>query len=554
MAGASWPGYTVKRFVAVKARQKQSDHGIGSLAARKAVPKAVVKHVPWYGDIHAIADKLVPGMADAFTQAVQAAKARIGASQWLAMAIAGKPDPGKLDDLTETLASVLTPHLERDYKTAVAQAGQETINSLMALAAGRTFAEPSGTISGMFDLENEASTAFARDRSSELVTAVTDDVKANIRDILGRSFEGDYDVRQTARLIEATVGLTPRQANAVETFYRNLTLEEKYPFDKMGKMADDYANRLLRQRATTIARTETIRSSNFGVSEGFRQARGSGLIGDDMERTWIVTPDDMLCPECAALDGTTAPIDGEFDDGGGDGPPLHPRCRCAVGLVDAKPGAASVAMPEEDVATAGAGDEETVIDDEVNSVDAGNTTDTALAWSNELDPDVVTSLKNYSENAYSSINTGLRGNRPMSDFDQGIIDNVDKAIAAYRNNEEVVLYRGIGSSMLQFVDGKPSMLSLSSGTILTDKAFVSTTTDKNFAASWAEKGQGERAAVIAINVPPGTNMAPMHLISEHPEESEILLGRGGSIKITGADQQVINGRTITVFKAEYSVG
>lgn len=489
--------------------------------------RVIVPHVPWFKDIHQVADNLTPGFADAVHAAIRSAAGKVTADQWLAMAVDKRVNVDKLDHIIETLTTVLRPQLERDYATAVRGAGQKTLDvlahgpkrtsearafadpvpyvakdyitagntwvgkagargpmiknatpaqakiiqqSLADIPAGilngidtiqvgglkysgaqykgkfiqtsddlfsakfrsqapdilvhevghhyqqvlehapnkdaimkelmpakfsygpmprgtqtaalydqkmrgETFAEafkmrvvdgksfgplsdsmfqsiglppivppvvvgavlgpaPRVVVTGLFDMMDPKAISYAATRAGELITAISEDVRVNVRTVLARSMQGEYDVRATARLLQDVVGLTPRQANAVENFYRDLTLKEEVSWDKAGKMADDYANRLLRQRATTIARTETIRSSNFGVSQGFIQAQGQGLLPPEIERTWIVTADGDVCPECEALDGEQVGLDESFSSGD-DAPPAHPSCRCAVGIVEA---------------------------------------------------------------------------------------------------------------------------------------------------------------------------------------------------------------------------
>lgn len=85
-------------------------------------------------------------------------------------------------------------------------------------------------------------------------------------------------------------------------------------------------------RANVIARTESMRAANGGQREAWLQAVDSGLLSGRARRTWIATPDEGVCPLCEALDGQTADLDGEYPDDGGDGPPLHPNCRCTEGV------------------------------------------------------------------------------------------------------------------------------------------------------------------------------------------------------------------------------
>ncbi len=86
------------------------------------------------------------------------------------------------------------------------------------------------------------------------------------------------------------------------------------------------------RRALTIARTETIRASNMGQQELWRAQRNGGRLTGHEQREWIVTPDDRLCPQCAAMEGALAPFDQAFSNGVMV-PPLHPNCRCTIALV-----------------------------------------------------------------------------------------------------------------------------------------------------------------------------------------------------------------------------
>ena len=80
-----------------------------------------------------------------------------------------------------------------------------------------------------------------------------------------------------------------------------------------------------RYRAEIIARSETSRAANEAALDAYRQ---SGVVE---RKVWMTAPD--CCDICAALDGKVVALeDTYFDDdyGDGEGPPLHPNCRCAV--------------------------------------------------------------------------------------------------------------------------------------------------------------------------------------------------------------------------------
>lgn len=97
-------------------------------------------------------------------------------------------------------------------------------------------------------------------------------------------------------------------------------------------------------RAETIARSETIRSSNAGAHEAFRQAGVSRI-------EWLTARHGRVCEWCDELNGKTVGIEEHFfrdgdthtvydadgkahamklDYGNVDYPPLHPACRCTL--------------------------------------------------------------------------------------------------------------------------------------------------------------------------------------------------------------------------------
>lgn len=83
-------------------------------------------------------------------------------------------------------------------------------------------------------------------------------------------------------------------------------------------------------RADLIARTETMTATNQGQREAWGQAVDAGLLSGRERRTWIAT--EGACPLCEELDGEVVDLDKEYSNGG-DGPPLHPNCRCTEGLI-----------------------------------------------------------------------------------------------------------------------------------------------------------------------------------------------------------------------------
>lgn len=84
-------------------------------------------------------------------------------------------------------------------------------------------------------------------------------------------------------------------------------------------LSDNYA--FSDDRAEMIARTETAFADVQGNLDAYKQA---GIEAKE----WKASQD--ACDECENLEGVIVPIDEDFPDDGGDGPPLHPNCRCDV--------------------------------------------------------------------------------------------------------------------------------------------------------------------------------------------------------------------------------
>lgn len=185
-----------------------------------------------------------------------------------------------------------------------------------------------------FDLMNPRSVEFIRDHTGELITQVTEETREAIAGVIDRAFTDGMHPRTSARHIRNTIGLTNRQASAVDNLRRRLR-EDNVPWPDVMNQTERYANDLLRQRSENIARTETLRAANAGQELLWLQAAEEGLINEARTlKEWIVTPDDRLCEFCEPLDGQTQPLDGFFTSeiGNVEVPPLHPQCRCAMGL------------------------------------------------------------------------------------------------------------------------------------------------------------------------------------------------------------------------------
>lgn len=271
--------------------------------------------------ISRIASRLEPAMRKRFLAAVERTQGAVDMAALERALESGAVDAAEavlqLEQFPEQLGE--TAKLVR----AGMQAGGE-------LAAADLSAQLGASIS--FNLTNPQAVAWAREHAAALVTQVSDETRTAIRGVIERAVAGEMTSPQAARHIRDIVGLTERQAAAVDSF-RAALLADGVDGDNLERRVSRYAAAQLRRRATTIARTEILTSANTGQQLLWEQTERDGLLDAHKTRKrWIVTHDDRLDPHCERLDGQEVGLKDHFP-GGVSVPPLHPMCRCAVRLV-----------------------------------------------------------------------------------------------------------------------------------------------------------------------------------------------------------------------------
>lgn len=225
-----------------------------------------------------------------------------------------------------------------------------------ALARGGTIASGGFRLEArlVFDRTNPEAVRWARNRSASLVTQVSEDLRQGLRDTITRAFAEQVDVPGTARAIRQVLGLRPDQVRALNTYRQELqtlaaSAEPTVRATRMRRLSsrgltreridawvERYRQRLLQQRATLVARTELLTSSNQGQLELWRQAIEAGRLDAGALKRWLITPDDRLCADiCVPMEGQVQLVNEPFvlpDGGTVLMPPAHPNCRCVGSL------------------------------------------------------------------------------------------------------------------------------------------------------------------------------------------------------------------------------
>lgn len=301
-----------------------------------------------------IADRAAPGTRQAFLDAL--ARVRDTAQQAdLDDAIArGDVNAAMralgLDNDAPGLRSALDTNLIVPLETAFTAAGTATVPKTLG-----------ATMAMRFDLRNPNTNTFLRTYNFNLIRDISDQTREGIRQVIQDAFAMGGHPYEQARLIRDSIGLTANQASAVDNF-RNLLVtgdrgamlralrdkrfdptldralgaaaDKTLTPEQIDRMVSRYRERYIALRATTIARTETLRASNAAMHMAWGQAADKGLLDrTTLRRFWLVTPDDRLCEYCEAvpeMNPNGVALDGYFDTDLGSVmyPPLHPNCRC----------------------------------------------------------------------------------------------------------------------------------------------------------------------------------------------------------------------------------
>ena len=193
-----------------------------------------------------------------------------------------------------------------------------------------------------FEAVDPRATLWADQHAAILVREITEETRSAIQKIILDALNGDYTIDDAGELVSRVIGLTVRQARAVENSY-NATIENlvndgmsrRSATARARELAKAYRERLILKRGEMIARTEIMRAANNGRLLSWAQAIDAGVIDPTMVKEWRTYPGygaNGPCPICLELRGVTVPVLSEFPNGALM-PPGHPFCRCTAILV-----------------------------------------------------------------------------------------------------------------------------------------------------------------------------------------------------------------------------
>jgi len=189
-----------------------------------------------------------------------------------------------------------------------------------------------GEVLGSFDVTNPHAIQYARTEVGSMIRDITETTMEGIQAVIGNAIEVGVPPRVAAVQIRSMIGLTEQQTNWAMNYENRLLDVGAVDIDTK---VQRYADRLLRQRALTISRSESLRAVNAGQQAAWNSAVDQGLLPADVEQQWIASHN--ACKQiCFPMDGQTAPLNGVFTTGDGrrikKPPETHPSCRCTIAL------------------------------------------------------------------------------------------------------------------------------------------------------------------------------------------------------------------------------
>ena len=176
---------------------------------------------------------------------------------------------------------------------------------------------------------NPRAVTWARKYSSNLVVQIGEETRNALRTIVADGLQAGNNPRVIARDIRQVIGLTERQAKAVQNYRALLEAKGEKGIERK---VERYAMRQLRLRAENIGRTEAIRAVSEAQQVSYETAYTEGKLPRSAKRKWISARGTRTCPLCLALNGKIVGINEPFDAGVMT-PPRHPSCRCSTRIV-----------------------------------------------------------------------------------------------------------------------------------------------------------------------------------------------------------------------------
>jgi hypothetical protein len=281
-------------------------------------------------EIIAIAERFEPRIRRALMSAFEAMRGRTSLAQ-IQQRLETRGVTGVmalLDNIGEDLQPVVD-----ELRNALAESGRMTLGLMpKSVVVNPRFA---------FDLVNPNTIAFIRRYELNLIQEISSSTRDAVQASITRDIISGRNPVDTARAFRASIGLAPKQEQAVANYRKALeesdisalqrklrdgrfdgltrrAIEAKRPLSKaqVDKMVTRYRERMIQYRTKVIARTESLRATTIGQQESIKQMVGGGAIEDNkLRKFWVATHDARTRDAHAQvpdLNPDGVPMDGAF--------------------------------------------------------------------------------------------------------------------------------------------------------------------------------------------------------------------------------------------------
>lgn len=198
-----------------------------------------------------------------------------------------------------------------------------------AAIAGKTFESDamSKLLDKQFKITDVRAINYAEQYAASEMRNISEVNRKLIQKVVSSSLRGEISVAEQKKIIRNMIGLSDNQMIWVQNFSKNSGLTGP----ALDKAVKRYVDKLIKQRAETIALTEAANATALGQKAAQEDLLMRGVISRETYGIeWVATPSERTCPICGALNGKTGQIGGTIN---GYTVPAHPRCRCRIVLV-----------------------------------------------------------------------------------------------------------------------------------------------------------------------------------------------------------------------------
>lgn len=218
--------------------------------------------------------------------------------------------------------------------------GEEVLfNQVAPRAVNDILTERLRIISNFSGQQSDAIRSAIIDGMNRRLTPIA--IARNFRDTIGMNDQTQKTVQNYRRLLESgsreALQRTLRDHRFDPKIRTSIETGEPLSQKSINMMVQRYGERLIKNRAETIAETEVLRSVNQANHEAFEQAIEDGVLErDQLVRMWVTRGDVLVRDSHAILNGEKRAVDEDFKPGlRFPGDPRAPasetiRCRCRI--------------------------------------------------------------------------------------------------------------------------------------------------------------------------------------------------------------------------------